>query len=104
MSVADGSWAVTSNSLRSLLRGGLLFDTSAAENACEAVIALVTCVFINLILTPRHVELRCPGPCPFRRLIDREFIQEGVRVEAREAFDQLHGRAGSREARLAGEI
>src|ERR1700687_621409 len=97
MGVADGS-------LRSLLRGGLLFETRAAENACEAVIALVTRVFINLILTFRHVNLRCPRSCPFRRLIDREFILEGFRVDSREAFDQPHGRAGSCEARLARAI
>src|SRR5216684_6466111 len=96
--------AAPSNLLRRLLRGGLLFGSSATENACEGVIALVTSVFINLIPTLCHVNLRCPGSCPFRRIIDREFIQESVRVDAGEAFDQLHGRAGPCEARLAGEI
>ena len=44
------------------------------------------------------------GRVPGRRIIDRELVEERIRVDAREAFDQMQVRGGSSETRLLGEI
>jgi hypothetical protein len=71
-------------SCRRLVRAG------TTENPDKAVITLVTRVFIDRKLPLRHSNLRRPGPGPRRRVIDREFVQQRVRADARETFNQLH--------------
>src|SRR6516165_3054298 len=91
------------NSLRSLHRG-LLICPGAGKDARHGIIALVTREFIDRLVAPRHRNLCRPRSRPGGRIVDGEFIKQGVGVGSREPFDQMRVCARSGKACLALEV
>src|SRR5467141_2018573 len=94
-------------SLSTPLRGffsGLLLSASSAEVIRQAVISLVTGELKYRALSLHHGKLRFPRFCPCRRIFDREFVEDGLLVDALEAFDHVQIFTGSSEVSRIGEI
>src|SRR6266702_7417401 len=51
-----------------------------------------------------HRNLHGPRLRKRRRIVDGKLIEERIRIEAPEAFDEAHVLAGASESRLVGEI
>src|SRR6266850_945665 len=69
-----------------------LCSTSIREHANQAVVALVTSSFINLILLLAvllQLLNSCPGFCPRRRVFDRDLERERICIDSPVAFDQM---------------
>src|SRR6266540_6053566 len=78
---------------RPLLRGfvGRLFPgTSVLEPGFHRMISFVTGVFEYALVGPAHRHRGAPGPRPRRRIGDGEFVEQRIRVGAREALDEMH--------------
>src|SRR5260370_10642693 len=76
------------DSLSSPIRGSFsrfLLGASAAEVIRQAVISLVTRELKYRTLGLHHGELGFPGLCPCCRIFNREFVEDGVIVDACEA-------------------
>src|SRR5688500_5928218 len=70
--------------------GGRRFlAAGAVEDVDDAVIALVTRVFVQRSFNPQHLILAAPGAVPGRAVFDRELVTDGVRVGQREALNDL---------------
>src|SRR5947209_19561526 len=75
----------------------LLLGAGSAEVIRQAVISLVTGELKYRALGLHHRKLRLPGSCPGCRIVDREFVEDGVLVDACEAFDHVQVFTGSSE-------
>src|SRR6266704_369761 len=94
-------------SLSTPLRGffsGLLLGASSAEVVRQSVISLVTGELKYRAIDPDHGKLGFPWSCPCCRIFDREFVEDGVLIDACEAFDHMQVFTGSSEVSLIGEI
>src|SRR5439155_7949506 len=76
----------------------------SAEVICQAVIPLVTGELKYRALGLHHRKLRLPGSCPGCRIVDREFVEDGVLVDACEVFDHVQVFTGSSEVSFIGKI
>ena len=84
--------------------GGALFGASPTEDTRHGVISLVAGVLEHRTLCLRHRYRGGPRSCPRRGICHGELVPDGVRADARKAFDQVYVRAGSSKARLLAEI
>src|SRR5258707_1084361 len=92
-------------SLSTPLRGlFLLLGASSTEVIRQAVISLVTGELKYRALDLHHGKLRFPRSCPGCWIFNREFVEDGVLVDACEAFDHVQVFTGSSEVSLIGEI
>src|SRR5882724_2601494 len=82
----------------------LLLGASSAEVIRQAVISLVTRELKYRALGLHHGELPFPRSCPCRRIVDGEYVQDGLLVDAREAFHHVQIFTGSSEVGRIGEI
>ena len=62
--------------------------TVALKNAFEAVIRLVTGVFVDLALAPRRRQFHRPWSAERRRVVNGDLVAQNVGRGARETFDQ----------------
>src|SRR6187431_307734 len=74
-------------------------DLRALHHVDEAVVLFVTGKFVDARLDARPDVFRRPRPGPGRRVLDREFILEGLRIRDRQPLDEMH--AARRTAPLA---
>src|SRR5882672_6795309 len=87
-----------------LLFALFLLVPGAAENVGEGVIALVTGVLIDPLVALRHRQLCRPRARERCRVVDGEFVEQRVRVRAREALGQVEILTGAAERILIGEV
>src|SRR5579864_1959123 len=84
--------------------GFLLIGPGSREDSCHAVVPLVAGVLEDRALGPDAGDLGGPRLSERRRVIDREGIEERIRIDTREALDQVHILAGAAEGGLVGEV
>src|SRR5713101_797521 len=82
----------------------LLLGAGSAEVIRQTVISLVTGELEYGALGLHHRKLRFPRSCPGRRIFNREFVADGLFVDAREAFDYMQIFTRSSEVSGIGEI
>src|SRR6266567_5530493 len=78
----------------------LLVEPGSGENTHHALIRLVTRVLIDLFVSQLQRNHGCPGPRPRRRIVDRDFVVDSVRADARETFDDVQVLVRSPEVTL----
>src|SRR5262245_41629924 len=89
-SIATFTSAKDASPLLLLLRGVLGFlEPRASEHIRHRVVAFVTGVLVQLLLACLPRILAGPRPIPRRRILDGEAIEERVRVDALDAFDDV---------------
>src|SRR5712691_713801 len=66
-----------------------LFRPGSGENTDHALIGLVTRVLVDLFVGQLERNHGCPGPGPRCRIVDRDFVVDSVRTDARETFDNV---------------
>ena len=76
----------------------------AAEDVAQRVVGFVARVLEHQVVGRRPRLLAGPGPYPRLRILDRELIPERLRVDAREALDDVQVLARASEAGLVGEV
>src|SRR5256885_7253985 len=81
-----------------------LLDARAAQDVFERVISLVAGVFEDLLVAGDPRILPGPRPVPCRRILDRESVEDGVRIDPREPFDNVQVLAGAFVTRLVREV
>src|SRR5579864_655005 len=91
------------------LLGGLLLvllfiGARPPEDPRESVISLVAGVLIDRAVAFDHRDHRAPGPGKGFRIVYSEFVKNGVRSRAHEAFGETHILSRSAEPSLVGEI
>src|SRR5436190_15786583 len=69
--------------------GSALAGSISPEQIRQRVIAFVAGVFVNRSGRPRHGELAFPGSREGRRVVDLEFVEQGVRVEKTEPLHHV---------------
>src|SRR4029079_8658859 len=87
-SVSSLSFVLKLLALRSLRAQRLLLLASACapQDIHQRVVGLVARVFEEAIVGPRHRQDRAPRRRERRRIIDREFVEQRVAIDAREPF------------------
>src|SRR4029078_1748990 len=86
--ISSACWR-RSRERQALLRARLLLITSAAKNVGQRVIALVARVLVYPLGALGHRQHGGPGPGERRRIVHGELVAQRVRVDAREALDQV---------------
>ena len=61
-------------------------------------------ILIHLAATLSPWDRHFPGPRPGRRVIERDFVIQSVRIKARKSFDHMQAVGGTPEIRFIGEV
>src|SRR5258708_4493991 len=92
------------SSLFEILPCGLLLGTSSFEHVFHGVVSLVTGILVYRPGRLHQWSFSFPGACKCSRIVDCEFVEDGILVSPREALGQMKVLVGIAEGRLVLEI
>src|SRR5262245_2869040 len=86
------------------LAAGLLGGAHGAERIHHGIVPFMARVFEDRARSLLHWDFRSPWPLKRLRIIDGESIQQRVRIDSCESFNQTHVLAGASEVRLVRKV